>query len=120
LSTPATPPGTPTLPLSPALRTAYEQLYDACETASEATADEDLLEGLNDAQLAIGGVLSADNEYRLSQDDAKFQALAGKIDEANDSLTELQGQIAGIAGKIAAIGSVASGIAKVIGLVGGA
>jgi hypothetical protein len=77
-----------------------------------------LLDGLNDAQLAIGGVLSADNEYRLSQDDAKFQALAGKIGAANDSLTALQGQVAGIAGKVAAIGAVASGIAKVLTLVG--
>ena len=118
MNTPPIPPGTPTLPLTPALRTAYEQLYDACEAANEATNDPDLLQGLSDAQLAIGGVLSADNAYRLSQNTATFQALAGQIDAANDSLTALQGQVAGIAGKIAAIGSVASGIAKVLALVG--
>jgi hypothetical protein len=118
LSTPPIPPGTLTLPLTPALRTAYEQLHDACEAANEATNDKDLLQGLTDVQLAIDAVISADNKYRLDQNSATFQALSGQIGAANDSLTTLQGQIAGIAGKIAAIGSVASGIAKVIALVG--
>jgi hypothetical protein len=108
----------PEIPLTPDARNTYEALFDANETAIENTADPELLESLNDTQLSIGAVLTADNAARLKQDDASFEALKTQMKAANDSLTKLQGDIAGVATKIKAFGEVATGITKVLGLFG--
>jgi ABC-type transporter Mla subunit MlaD len=114
-TTPITPGGaTPTLPLTPDARQAYKDLYTANETAIENTTDGTLLQSLNDTQFAIGGVLSADNEYRLNQDTAQFNALLTQINAATAALKKLQSDIAGIASKVSAFGAVAGGIAKVL------
>jgi ABC-type transporter Mla subunit MlaD len=105
---------TPTLPLTPDARKAYQDLYTANETAIENTTDGALLQSLNDTQLAIGGVLSADNEYRLNQDTAQFNALLAQINTATAALKKLQADIAGIASKVSVFGAVAGGIAKVL------
>jgi len=119
---PTTPGGsgaTPTIPLTPEARKAYEDLFAKNEIAIEGTTDVGLLQSLDDAQDAVGAVLSADNEYRLNQDTAHFQALQTQINAANDSLTKLKKDIAGISSKISVLGDVAAGIAKVLSLVTG-
>ena len=119
LSTTPIPAGgaTPTLPLTPETRQAYIDLYAKNEIAIEGTIDGTILQSLNDAQLSVGAVLSADNEYRLNQDTALFNALLKKIKIASASLSKLQSDISGVASKIAVLGDVAAGINKVLTLV---
>lgn len=121
MGTSPTAPGgtTPTIPLTPEARKAYQELFDKNEAAIESTTDVTVLDSLNDTQDAIGAVLSADNEYRLDQNTANFNALLTQINGANDSLKKLQKDVAGIASKISAFGDVAAGIVKVLSLVGG-
>lgn len=117
---PNTPGGaTPSLPLSPDARQSYENLYALAEAAVENTSDPTILGSLNDSKDAIGAVLSADNEARLKQDDASFQALQAQIKIANDSLKTLQSDIAGVASKIKIFGQVAAGISAVLSIVPG-
>ena len=120
MSTSPTPgPPSPTLPLTPDARKAYTDLYAKNETAIENTTDGLLLQSLNDSQLAIGGVLSADNEYRLNQDTAQFNALLKQIGVANAALKKLQADIGGIATKLSVFGDVVAGIETVLILVPG-
>jgi len=109
--------GTPTIPLTPEARQAYEDLYAKAELAVEATSDGTILGSLNDTKDAIGAVLSADNEARLAQDDASFKAVETAIDAANGALKKLAGDIAGVASKIKVFGDVASGINTLLTLI---
>ncbi len=117
LSTPI--PTAPTIPLSPDVRTAYEDLYAKNQAAIENTADFELLKALNASQLDIGGLLSADDQYRLNSDSAQFQAMLTQINATNDGLKALQTKIAGIAGGVAKFGAVVGAIAKVLSLIPG-
>jgi fumarate hydratase class II len=107
---------TPTIPLTPETRQAYEDLYKKAELAVQATSDGTILGSLNDTKDAIGAVLSADNEARLAQDDASFKAVQTAIDAASDAMKKLAGDIAGVASKIKVFGDVASGINTVFSL----
>jgi hypothetical protein len=114
-------PGTagPTVPLTPDARSAYEAVYTANQTAIENTIDVDLLKSLNASQLDIGNLLSADDQYRLNQGTAQFQALLTAINGTNAGLKTLQTKIAGIAGGIATFGEVVGAITKVLSFVPG-
>jgi hypothetical protein len=103
-------------PLSPDARQSYEDMYALAEAAVQNTSDPTILGSLNDSKDAIGAVISADNIARLHQDDASFQALQAQIKIANDSLTKLKSDIAGVATKIGIFGQVAGGIGKVLSL----
>ncbi len=117
MSTPT--PAAPKFPLSPDVRTAYEDLYAKNQTAIEGTLDFELLKALNASQLDIGGLLSADDQYRLNSDSAQFQAMLTHINATNDGLKTLQTKIAGIAGGIAKFGAVVGAIDKVLSLIPG-
>ena len=106
-----------TLPLSAAVRKAYEDLYASVETAIEGTADGALLETLNDVHDGIGAVISADNRYRLEQNTVLFEALLKQVNDVNCALKKLQDQIASIAKGMERLGEVAAGIEKVMGMV---
>jgi hypothetical protein len=114
-------PGTagPTVPLTPDARAAYEALYATNQTAIENTADVDLLKSLNATQLDIGNLLSADDQYRLNQNTAQFEALLKAINSTNAGLKILQTKIAGIAGGIAKFGEVVGAITKVLSVIPG-
>ena len=108
---------TPTIPLTPQTRQAYEDLYAKAELAVQATSDGTILGSLNDTKDAIGAVISADNKAQLAQDDASFKAVQTAIGAANDALKKLAGDIAGVASKIKVFGDVAGAINVVLGLV---
>ena len=112
-------PTAPTIPLSPEVRTAYEDLYAKNQTAIEGTLDFDLLSALNASQLDIGGLLSSDDQYRLNADSAQFQAMLTQINTTNGGLKTLQTKIAGIAGGVAKFGTVVGAIDKVLSLIPG-
>jgi hypothetical protein len=108
---------TPTIPLTPETRQAYEDLYAKAELAVQATSDGTILGSLNDSKDAIGAVISADNEARLQQDDASFKAVQTAIGTASDALKKLAADIAGVASKIKVFGDVASAINTVLTLI---
>lgn len=112
-------PGVPTVPLPPDVRTAYEDLYAKNQMAIEGTLDFDLLTVLNATQSNIGGLLSADDQYRLNANTAQFQAMLAQINTTNGGLKTLQTKIAGIAGGIAKFGAVVGAINKVLSLIPG-
>lgn len=105
-----------TIPLSPEVRTAYQQLYDKIQAAIESTMDAAALEALNPWQNMIDQVLTQDDEYRLSQDTNIFAALQKQIQCVNDGLTELRGQISSIASHFATAGDVIAAIDKILSL----
>jgi len=117
LSTPTPGSGTPSIPLTADQRTAYEALYDKNEAAIQGTTDVDLLKTLNDTQLNIGNLLSADDQYHIQQDTAQFKALLTAINTTNDGLKDLKKKIAGVATKISIFGDVLAAVNKVLTLV---
>ena len=117
LSTPT--PTARTVPLSPEVRTAYQDLYAKNQAAIEGTADFELLTALNASLADIDGLLSADDQYRLNADTAQFQAILTQINTTNGGLKTLQTKIAGIAGGIAKFGAVVGAIDKVLSLIPG-
>lgn len=111
-------PATPTLPLSPALRAAYQDLYDKLEAQYEATHDTTVRLALEPAKDDVDDLLTKDNICQLQKDTAAFQALAGQIGSTNDGLKTLQGQIASTASHFAMAGDILGALNKVFGLLG--
>lgn len=107
----------PAIPLSPDVRAAYQEMYAKNEAAIESTTDFNLLKALNASQLDIGGLLSADDQYRLNADSAQFQSILTQINATNNGLKALQTKISGIASGIATFGAVVGAIDKVLSLV---
>lgn len=117
---PVIPPSTPTIPLSPSVRTAYENLYNKLQAAIQSTTDVATLEALNAAFPQVDDVLTMDTEYRLNANTAAFNALLGQINATNTQLKTLQQQIASIAAHVKAAGAVLAAINKVLTLIPGA
>jgi hypothetical protein len=119
LSTPTPAPATPTIPLPADVRAAYEAVYAKTQAAIVGTTDFTLLTALNATRDDIGGLISADDQYRISQNTAQFEALLKSINATNAGLKTLQTTIAGVAVKIGRFGEVAGAINKVLSLVPG-
>lgn len=105
---------TTTYPLSPAVRQAYESLYESTKTSFEQTDDKDAIKYLGDIELWIGGVLSADDQARIAQNDAGFAALKKAVGDANTGLKKVQGDMENIAKKIGTVAAVVAGITNVL------
>jgi hypothetical protein len=108
------------IPLSPEVRAAYQDLFDKIQTAIDSTMDADVLETLNPQLNEIDQVLTRDDEFKLSQDTAVFAALKAQISSANQGLKTLRGQIAAIASHFATAGTILAAIDKVLTLLPGA
>jgi hypothetical protein len=119
LTTPPAIPPAPTIPLTPELRAAYQDLYDKYETAIENTTDVGALEALNASQLDVGNILTKDDEYRLAANTALYDALLQQINSTNVDLKALQTQILAIANGISTFGNILAAIDKVLTLVPG-
>lgn len=117
MSTPA--PLPPTLPLSADIRAAYEDTYAKNQAAIEGTTDFDLLTTLNASQDDIGGLLSADDAYRIHADSAAFQALLTQIGTTNKGLKDLKAKVDKVAGDVGKFAMVAGAITKVLSMVPG-
>ncbi|MGB0064904.1 MAG: hypothetical protein WBP85_10710 [Terracidiphilus sp.] len=115
MSTPdgSTPVPACTIPLSPEVRTAYQELHDTIQAAIDNTMDLATLEALNKWQPEVDQVLTEDDEYTINQDTNIFTALQKQIGYVNDGLTELRGQISSIASHIAMAGDIIAAIDKV-------
>lgn len=104
-----------TYPLKPAVRQAYEDLYAATKKAFEGTNDPQAIKDLGNIELWIGGVLSADDDAWIAEDDADFAKLKKTVADANAGLKQVQGDMANVAKKVGVVGSVVAGITKVLG-----
>ena len=111
--------GTPTIPLTPDVRAAYQAVYNSNETALETTNDFELTKAMNASQKDIGNLLQADDQYKFQADDAQFQAVLTQLNTTNEGLKALQKKISGITGGISTIGAVAGAINDVLKLVPG-
>jgi uncharacterized protein YPO0396 len=107
-------PASPTIPLAPQLRAAYQALYDKIQAAIDSTMDLATVEALTAWQPEVEQVLTQDDEYKLSADTAIFQALQKQINYANAGLKVLRDQIASIASHLALAGDILAGIDKVL------
>jgi archaellum component FlaC len=112
-------PGPVTIPLSPEMRKAYEELYEAIEATIENTRDASILLALNARQADVDNVLTKDDMYRLHANTELFEALKEQIDETNEGLEVLKHQISSIASGFSEAGQVLSAINKVLSLVPG-
>ena len=110
--------GTVQIPLSKAIRAAYQELYDEYENAIQDTADVSLLESLNDSKDAMGSVLFQDAQYAINQSTTAYESLQVQIKSTNAQMATLQKQIQGIADGVQTFGTVLAAIDKVAGLVG--
>lgn len=118
-SAPASPTA-PTLPLSNALRSAYQTLYEKLQTAVENTTDLATLEALNAALPQVDDVLTKDRIYRLDANTAAFQALLQQIADTNEQLKQLQQQVSSVASRIGQAGDVIAAVEKVFSFLPGA
>jgi hypothetical protein len=111
-----TPPPAPLIPLTPALRSAYQNLLATYETAIENTTDPGVLEALNSSRTNVDDVLTKDSIYKLEATTALYEALLQQISDTNDELAALQAQILAISSGISTFGNVLSAIGKVMAL----
>jgi septal ring factor EnvC (AmiA/AmiB activator) len=119
MSTPTTPIGSSplpayTIPLTPAAKAAYQDLYIKIQTAIDSTMDLATVEALNQAWPQIDQVLTEDGEYTLTHNTNIFASLQQQIKTTNDSITQLRTQIAAIASHFAMAGEIIAAINKVL------
>ena len=107
------------IPLSPAVRQAYEDLNARMEMAIENTADVAVLDPLNTWQGEVDGILTKDAMYQLHADSALFAALQEQITDTNKGLKKLQSQIEAIGSHFAEAGEILAAINKVLTLIPG-
>lgn len=119
-SPPTTPPAPPTIPLTPELRSAYQNLLDKYQTAIENTADPGILGALNSSRTNVDNVLTKDAMYRLEANTALYDALLQQINGTNDELEALKAQILAISSGISTFGDILGAINKVLTLIPGA
>ena len=108
-------PASPSIPLSPALKAAYQNLYDTIQTAIDSTMDLTTIQTLNPMRDQVDQVLTQDDEYIHTKDTNIFAALATQIKFVNDGLTTLRGEVSSIASHFALAADVVAAIDKVLG-----
>lgn len=113
-------PASPTIPLTPDVRAAYQDVYNTMQAELDNTMDEVAVQALNSWQPQVDQVLRKDDLYKLTKDTAIFDALQKQISYTNQGLKTLQGQIAATASHFAMAGNILAAINKVLTLVPGA
>jgi septal ring factor EnvC (AmiA/AmiB activator) len=108
-----------TIPLTPAAKAAYQDLYKKIQAGIDSTMDEATVQALNQAWSQVDQVLTEDQEYTLTQDTNIFASLQKQINTTNDGLTQLRSQIAAIASHFAMAGTIIAAIDKVLTVVTG-
>jgi hypothetical protein len=119
LTTPPADQTSPSIPLTDELRAAYKDLYTKYESAIESTTDVAILEALNASRLDVDDVLTKDTMYRLHANTELFAVLLKQINDTNEGLSTLKGQIAAVASHIALAGDIIAAINKVLSIVPG-
>lgn len=107
------------IPLSPEVRAAYQDLYDKIQAEIDSTMDATVLGTLNPQLNEVDQVLTKDDEYKLTQDTAVFAALKTQINSVNQGLKTLRAEIAATASHFATAGAIIGAIDKVLTLIPG-
>ena len=107
------------IPLSPEIRAAYQDLYNKIQAEIDNTMDAAVVEALNPQLYEVDRVLTQDDEYKLTQNTAIFAALKKQINSTNQGLKTLRDQIVSIASHFATAGAILGAIDKVLTLVPG-
>ena len=113
-------PAGPSIPLTPELRAAYQDLYNKIQAAIDSTMDADVLGALNPQWYEVDQVLTKDDEYRLTSNTAIFASLKTQIDSTNQGLKTLRAEIESIASHFAMAGTIIEAIDKLLSLIPGA
>jgi septal ring factor EnvC (AmiA/AmiB activator) len=113
----STPPPAYTIPLTPAAKAAYKDLYDKIQVALNSTMDLATIQALNQAWPQIDQVLDENDEYAMTQDTNVFASLQKQIKTVNDGITQLRSQITAIASHFAMAGEIIAAIDKVLSVV---
>ncbi len=114
---PIAPPSTAvTIPLAPAMRTAYEELSTSYQAAFDANPDYAFRVELRDWKTDVDNILEKDAMYRLNANTALLEALLKQINGTNTDLVKIKAEIAAIAGDFAKVGIVMAAIDKVLTL----
>ncbi len=113
-------PANPTIPLTPEVRAAYQDLYNKIQAGIDSTMDLAAVQALNTWWAEVDQVLTKDDEYKLSADTAIFEALKKQINYTNQGLKTLRDQISSIASHFAMAGDIVAAIDKVFTLIPGA
>ena len=116
---PSATPVPPTIPLTPEVRQAYQNLYNKMQDAIQQTTNVALLQALNTWQGEVDDVLTKDNMYRLQASTALFKALLEQINYTNDGLEKLKGEIESISSGFQDAAQVLAAINQVLGLIPG-
>jgi hypothetical protein len=111
-------PAAPTIPLSDALRAAYEDLYDKLENEYQSNPDAAARLAIVPQRDNVSNVLTKDNMCKFAQDTALFQALLTQINSTNDGLKTLQAQIAATASHFQTAADILGAVNRVLGLLG--
>jgi uncharacterized phage infection (PIP) family protein YhgE len=117
VSTNPPPPAPPTIPLTPAARASYQDLYNKLQSEIENTTDGIALNTLNDSRDEVDTILDMDDTYRLDQNTALFNDLLAQIKSTNSDLTTLKTQIAAVASHISTAADIIAAIDKVLTIV---
>jgi DNA-binding protein YbaB len=107
------------IPLSAAVRAAYQDLYNKIQAEIDNTMDAVALEALNPQLNEVDQVLTKDDEYKLTQDTVVFAALKKQIVSVNQGIKTLRAEIASTASHFATAGAIIGAIDKVLTLVPG-
>jgi hypothetical protein len=106
-----------TIPLTPAAKAAYQDLYNKIQAGLDSTMDLATIEALNQAWPQIDQVLDENDEYAMSLDTNIFASLQKQIKSTNDGLTQLRSQIAAIASHFAMAADILAAIDKVLSVI---
>ena len=116
-SLPPVPAGPVTLPLVPALRAAYQEVYDQSEILKQSTHDLALRDMCNAISAGADDVLTKDNLYRIEANTVLFEVIQAQIKDTLTQLTAVKKQIEAVASHIAVASSVVGAIDKLLTLV---
>jgi hypothetical protein len=112
-------PANPTIPLTPDVRAAYQDLYEKMQAQIDSTMDAAVIEALNAVQPQVEAVLTKDDEFKLSADTAVFGALRSQISQTNKGLKDLLDDVSSISSDFSMAGDIIGAIQKVLTLVPG-
>ena len=79
-------PASPSIPLTPEVRAAYQDLYNKIQAELDSTMDAAAIEALNAWQPEVDQVLRKDELYTLAKDTTAFDALRKQINYTNQGL----------------------------------
>jgi uncharacterized phage infection (PIP) family protein YhgE len=112
-------PASLSIPLTPAVRVAYQDLYDKIQAELDGTMDVAAIEALNAWQPEVDQVLRKDELCKIASATSNLDALQKQINYTNQGLKTLRDQISSIASHFAMAADIIAAIDKVLTLVPG-